>query len=75
LDEKRLRGDFLSHVRKEVARSRRDAALEQIHCRGETHRADNDAVAGVAADREEHDGDRADHDDGEPGALLESHAR
>ena len=42
---------------------------------GQAHRADHDAVAGVAADRQKDHRDPADDDDGEPGALLQSHAR
>jgi hypothetical protein len=53
---------------------RRDR-LEQVDGGGEPDRADHDAVAGVAADREQDHGDPADDHDGEPGTLLESHAR
>ena len=47
----------------------------RIHRRREADRADDDAVAGVAAERQEDHRDPADDDDGEPGALLQSHAR
>ena len=56
-------------------RARLGRARQKIDRRGQSHRADHDAVAGVAADRQEDHGDPADDHDGEPGALLQSHAR
>ena len=46
---------------------------QQIHGGGEADGADRDRVAGVAADREEDRGDRADDDDGDPGGSGEGH--
>ena len=56
-------------------RRRSEPARQQVDGGGEAHRADDDAVARVAPDREQDHRDPADDDDGEPRALLQSHAR
>lgn len=50
-------------------------ARQQVHGRGEADGADRDRVAGVAADREQDDGDRAGDDDGDPGGAGKRHGR
>lgn len=49
--------------------------LSQIDRRRQADEPDDDAVAGVAAERQEDHRDPADDDDREPRALLQSHAR
>jgi predicted regulator of Ras-like GTPase activity (Roadblock/LC7/MglB family) len=48
-------------------------AGQEIHRGGEADRDYGDGVTGVAADREEDGGDRADRDDGDPGSSSQGH--